>query len=81
MQLPRNQRNVNDETSPSFCGGRKFDEVEQALLWGLLQQEPQCPSRVLLAKAAEQHVIITVSLRQVNRWRAAQGLGRRKGRP
>jgi hypothetical protein len=81
MQLPRNHRNVNDETSPSFCGGRKFDEVEQALLWGLLQQEAQCPSRVLLAKAAEQHVIITVSLRQVNRWRAAQGLGRRKGRP
>jgi hypothetical protein len=81
MQLPLKQRNLYGETSPSFCAGRKFDEVEQALLWRLLQQEPQCPSRVLLAKAAEQHVVIVVSLRQVNRWRAARGLGRRKGRP
>ena len=54
MQLPLKQRNLYEETSPSFCAGRKFDEVEQALLWRLLQQEPQCPSRVLLAKAAAQ---------------------------
>jgi hypothetical protein len=81
MQLPLKQRTLYEETSPSFCGGRKFDEVEQALLWRLLQQAPQCPSRVLLAKATEQHVVIAVSLRQVNRWRAAQGLSRGQGRP
>jgi len=81
MQLPSHQRNLYETSSPSFCVGRKLGDVAQALLWRLLQEAPQCPSRVLVDKAAEQHVVITVSLRHINRWRAAQGLGRGKGRP
>ena len=40
-----------------------------------------CPSRVLLDKAAHRQILIAVSLRHVNRWRATWGLNRRKGRP
>jgi len=81
MQLAQTQRTRDEVSSPSFCSGRKLGEVEQALLWALLQEEPECPSRVLLDKALHRQMVIAVSLRQVNRWRAARGLNRPKGRP
>ncbi len=70
MQLALSQRTLDEGTSPSFCAGRKLGEVEQALWWTLLREDPQCPSRVLLDKVAERQILITVSLRHVNRWRA-----------
>jgi hypothetical protein len=81
MPLTRSQDSLADQPSPVFYPGTKLSEVEQALLWSLLQEEPQCPSRVLLDKVAQRHIVIAVSLRQVNRWRAAWGLNRDKGRP
>jgi hypothetical protein len=81
MQLTRGQDILADKLSPAFYAGRKLSEVEQALLWHLLQEDPQCPSRVLLTKVAQSHLAISVSLRQVNRWRATWGLNRGKGRP
>jgi hypothetical protein len=81
MPLAPEQCNFDADVSPSFCAGRKLRQVEQALLWTLLQEEPECPSRVLLDKAARRQIQIEVSLRQVNRWRASQGLNRPKGRP
>lgn len=81
MPLTRVQDSFANETSPVFCAGSKLSEVEQALLWSLLQEDPQCPSRVLLHKVAQSHLPIAVSLRQVNRWRATWGLNRGKGRP
>ena len=81
MQLALEQCNLDADTSPSFCGGRKLCEVEQAQLWTLLQEEPACPSRTLLDKAAQRQIRIAVSLRQVNRWRVSQGLNRPRGRP
>ncbi len=81
MQLTQSQRTLDDNLSPDFYAGRKLGEVEQALLWSLLQEEPECPSRVLCDKAAHRQMVITVSLRHVNRWRAARGLNRRPGRP
>ena len=48
MQFARNQRNLDEGASPSFCAGRKLDEVAQALLWTLLHENPSSPSRVLL---------------------------------
>lgn len=68
-------------SSPSFCEGRKFSEVEQAVLWTLLQQEPKCTSRDLLAKAAAHQIWPRVSLRHLNRWRAQWQRSRGKGRP
>ena len=81
MPLTLKQRNLNEVSRPSFCAGRKFGAVEQALLWSLLQEEPECPSRVLLDKVAERQRAMAVSLRHVNRWRATGGMNRRKGRP
>jgi hypothetical protein len=81
MPLTQSQRNRTEETSPDFSAGRKLSEMEQALLWSVLQEEPECPSRVLLDKAAERQIVITVSLRHVNRWRLTWGLNRGKGRP
>src|SRR6266446_809467 len=81
MPLTLKQDNLTEVSSPSFCAGRKFGEVEQALLWSLLQEEPECPSRVLLDKVAQRQLAIAVNRRHVNRWRAARGLNRAKGRP
>ena len=67
--------------SPSFCDGRKCAEVEQALLWTVLQQDLHCTSRDLLAKAAQHQIWPRVTLRQINRWRAKWQLSRGKGRP
>ncbi len=81
MQRTQSQRTLDDDLSPDFYAGRKLGEVEQALLWSLLQEEPECPSRVLCDKAAHRQIVIAVSLRHINRWRAARGLNRRQGRP
>ena len=81
MPLTQSQRHRTEETSPDFSAGRKLSEMEQALLWSVLQEEPECPSRVLLDKAAERQIVMTVSLRHVNRWRLTWGLNRGKGRP
>jgi hypothetical protein len=81
MHLAPSPRNLTEDLSPAFSAGRKLSEVAQALLWTLLQEEPGCPSRVLLDKVAHRQIPIAVSLRHVNRWRATWGLNRRKGRP
>lgn len=81
MPLTQSQHTLDDDLRPDFSAGRKLGEVEQALLWSWLHEEPECPSRVLLDKAAHRHILIAVSLRHVNRWRAARGLNRCPGRP
>ena len=81
MPLTLKQGNLTEVSRPSLCAGRKCGEVAQALLWSWLQEEPECPSRVLLDKVAERQIAIAVSLRHVNRWRATWGMNRRKGRP
>jgi hypothetical protein len=81
MQLALNQRILDEGPSPSLGARRKLGAVEQALLWTLLQEDPQCPSRLLLDKIARRHLPIGVSLRHLNRWRAHWRLNRSKGRP
>src|SRR5260221_13454021 len=81
MQSAPSQRSLAEGASPSFYAGRQLGEVEQALLWTLLHDDPQCPSRVLLDKVAQNQRPIAVSIRHLNRWRAAWQINRRKGRP
>ncbi len=81
MQLALDQRNLDESASPGFCAGRKLSEVDQALLWTLLHEDPECPSRALLDKVARRQIPMAVSLRHLNRWRAQRQLNRRKGRP
>jgi hypothetical protein len=81
MQPTLSQRTHDEETSPAFYAGRKLSEVAQALLWTLLQADPECPSRVLLDQVAQRQLPLAVSIRHVNRWRATWRLNRHKGRP
>jgi hypothetical protein len=81
MSAALSQPTLAAQPSPSFCDGRKFSEVEQAVLWTLLQQDPQCTSRDLLAKAAQHQIWPQVSLRHLNRWRVQWQMSRGKGRP
>jgi hypothetical protein len=81
MQLALSERNLDEGASPSFCAGRKLDEVAQALLWTLLHENPSSPSRVLLDQVAQRQRPIAVSIRHLNRWRVTWGLNRGKGRP
>jgi len=75
------QRNPVDNARPEFCAGRKVSETHKALLWHLLNDDPTCPSRMVLHASAEEQVQISVTLRQINRLRKAWGLHRGKGRP
>jgi len=81
MSAALSQPTLAAQPSPSFCDGRKFSEIEQAVLWTLLQQDPQCTSRDLLAKAAQHQIWPRVSLRHLNRWRVQWQRSRGKGRP
>src|SRR2546427_492273 len=75
------QRNPGDDASPEFWAGRKVAETHKALLWQFLNDDPNCPSRFVLHALAETQVQISVTLRQINRWRKAWGLNRGQGRP
>jgi len=79
--MHRTQRNPVDDARPEFCAGRKVTDTHKALLWKLLNDDPNCPSRMVLHAIAETQVQISVTLRQINRLRKAWGLNRGKGRP
>lgn len=81
IPLTLSQRNLDEDSSPSFYAGRKLGEVEQALLWTLLYKDPECPSRVFLDKVAQRQIPIAVSIRPVNRWRAIMGTQSSQGPP
>jgi hypothetical protein len=72
---------LTEGLSPAFEAGRKLGAVELALVWQLLHEDPQCPSRVVLEKVAQRQVLIVVSIRHLNRLRAKWHLHRKKGRP
>ena len=81
MPLTLSKRTLDEGSSPSFCAGRKLGDVEQPLVWTLLQEDPACPTRVLLDKIAQRQSPLAVSIRHLNRWRVQWQLNRRKGRP
>lgn len=53
-------------TVPSFSSGRKLSKALQAFLWELLQDDPKCPTSLLLIKLEQIHGKISVSIRHVN---------------
>ena len=79
MYIP--QSNPDDAPGPDLCAGRKVTETHKALLWKLLNDDPTCPSRLVLHTIAETPEQIAVTLRHINRLRKAWGLNRGKGRP
>ena len=81
MHLALSKPTLTEESSPPFKTGRKLDAVEIAVVWQVLHEDPQCPSRVVLDKVAQRQVAIAVSVRHLNRLRAMWHLNRSKGRP
>ena len=81
MPLAPSQRTLVEDASPAFDAGRKLGAVEMALLWTLLHEAPECPSRVVLDKVAQRQAPMTVSVRHLNRLRVKWKLNRRQGRP
>ena len=81
MPLALSPRNPDVGSRPSFCAGRKLGDSEQALVWSVLQEDPQGPSRRFLDAAARRQRPPTVRLRQRNRWRVPWQRKRRQGRP
>ena len=79
MHIP--QSTPGNDPSPDLCAGRKVTETHKALLWKFLNDDPTCPSRLVLHAIAETQEQIAVTLRQINRFRKAWGLNRGKGRP
>src|SRR5712692_1767692 len=79
--MQRTQRNPVDDASPALWAGRKVAETHKALLWQFLNDDPTCPSRLVLHALAETQVQISVTLRHIHRLRKAWGLNRGKGRP
>jgi hypothetical protein len=81
MPLAPSQRTLVEDASPAFDAGRKLGTVEMALLWTLLHEAPECPSRVVLDKVAQRQALMTVSVRHLNRLRVKWKLNRKQGRP
>jgi hypothetical protein len=81
MPFALGQRTLEEGSRPSCCAGRKLGEVEQALLWTRLHEDPQGPSRVLRDQVVQRQRPMAVSLRPRNRWRAHWPFTRRPGRP
>jgi hypothetical protein len=67
MLIP--QSTPDDAPGPDLCAGRKVTETHKALLWKLLNDDPTCPSRLVLHAIAETPEQIAVSLRHINRLR------------
>jgi len=81
MPVALKQPKLNLPSSPSLCAGRKVGDVEKALVLNLLHEDPQCPSRLLLDKIAQNHTPLDISVRHLNRLRRGWELGRPRGRP
>src|SRR5712691_2932626 len=81
MPLALSKPTLTEGSCPPFEAGRKLGVVEMALVWKVLHEDPQCPSRVVLEKVAQRQVPMAVSVRHLNRLRAKWKLNRRKGRP
>jgi hypothetical protein len=81
MHFAPSKESLAERSRPPFDAGRKLSEIDKALLWQLLNEAPECPSRELLAKVAQRQGLVPVSVRHLNRLRVQWTLNRPKGRP
>jgi hypothetical protein len=81
MHLAPSKHTLTEDTHPPFGAGRKLSDIDKALLWNLLHEDPACPTRALLDKVAHMQISIRVSVRHLNRLRATWQRNRHKGRP
>ena len=81
MHIALRKHTPTEDAHPPFCAGRKLSDIDKALLWKLLHEDPECPTRALLDKVAHMQRTLAVSVRPLNRLRATWQRNRRKGRP
>src|SRR5438093_8450274 len=81
MHIAPRKHTPTEDAHPPFCAGRKLSDIDKALLWKLLHEDPECPTRALLDKFAHMQRTLAVSVRHLNRLRATWQHNRRKGRP
>ena len=81
MHLAPSKCTLTEDTHPPFGVGKKLSDIDKALLWKLLHEDPECPTRVLLDKVADMQRAMAVSVRHLNRLRATWQCNRPKGRP
>jgi hypothetical protein len=62
--MPIPQSHPSNAPSPNWCAGRKVTEAHKAWLWKVLNDDPTCPSRLVLHTIAETQEPIAVTLRQ-----------------
>lgn len=67
--------------SPAFEAGRKLGELDKQWLWNRLQENAECPSRVLCEQLSQRQPGLEISARHLNRLRVQWGLNRGRGRP
>ncbi len=81
MPLAASQPVQAAERSAAFYAGRKLGEMDKRWLWNRLQENAECPSRVLCEEFSQRHPPLAISPRHLNRLRVQWGLNRPKGRP
>ena len=81
MHLAPSQCTLTEDAHPPFGVGRKLSDIDKALRWTLLHDDPECPTRALLDKVAYMQRTLAVSVRHLHRLRATWQRHRRKGRP
>ena len=81
MTLALSKPTPCEELSLPFEPTRKLGILALALIWQCLDEDPLCPSRVILAKMAQRQAHVPVSLRHLNRLRVKWNRNRPKGRP
>ena len=81
MHLAPSKRTLTEDAHPPFCAGRKLSDIDQALLWNLLHEDPACLTRALLDKIAHRQRSLAVSVRHLHRLRVTWQVNRRQGRP
>ena len=81
MPLALSKPTLCEDGSPPFKPGRKLGVLEVALVWQLLAEDLQCPSRVVVDKMAQRQASVSLSVRHLNRLRAKWKCHRPKGRP
>src|SRR4029450_5404066 len=81
MSLALRKPTLMEASSLPLEAGRKLGAVELAVVWQVLHENPQCPSRVVRDQVVQRQVTMNVSVRHLNRLRAKWKLNRSKGRP
>ena len=76
MPLAASQPVQAAQLSATFYAGRKLGERDKRRLWNRLQENAECPSRVLCEEFSQRQPPLAISPRHLNRLGVQWGLNR-----